>query len=314
MSDTPFWLSGGRGLARRLFQVLLLGLPALAHCTVMVVTTTADLRSMTEALGGERVHVTSLVANAGDAETYVPRPQDIERLRQAQLVVRVGVDYDLWLDRLITKTANPSILRGAAGYVDASHGITLLEVKTGGIAAGGHSHGAGNPHYWLDPENATIISANITGALALLDPSGSQYYERMRNVFLARLKKSILIWQQKLAHLNRRPILVYHNSWPYFARRFRLNFAAAIEPRPGVAPSPAGLARLLRQIREEHIQVIVRKPQEPSREVDFLAAKTGARVVLLAASVGDTTQAGDYFSLFDANVGALAAAYASSIK
>ena len=126
MSDKPFWLSGGRDLARHLFQVLLLGLPALAHCTVSVVTTTADLRSMTEALGGERVHVTSLVPNAGDAETYVPRPQDVERLRQAQLVVRVGVDYDLWLDRLITKTANPSILRGAAGYVDASNGITLL--------------------------------------------------------------------------------------------------------------------------------------------------------------------------------------------
>ena len=317
MSDKPFWLSGGRNLARRLFrvlQVLLLSAPVFAHCAVSVVTTTADLRSMTEALGGDRIHVTSLVPNAGDAENYVPRPQDVERLRQAQLIVRVGVDYDLWLDKLITKAGNASIRRGAPGYVDASRGVTLLEVKTGGISTDGHSHGAGNPHYWLDPENAIFISASITGALAQLDPSGSQHYERLRNAFLARLKLSIPLWQEKLAHLNGRPMLVYHNSWPYFSRRFRLNIAAAIEPKPGVAPSPAALARLLRQIRDDQIQVIVREPQEPSRDVDFLAAKAGARVAVLAASVGDTAQALDYFSLFDANVSALIAAFPSSIK
>ena len=120
-------------------------------------------------------------------------------------------------------------------------------------------------------------------ALAQLDPSGSQHYERLRNAFLARLKLSIPLWQERLAHLNGRPMLVYHNSWPYFSRRFRLNIAAAIEPKPGVAPSPAALARLLRQIRDDQIQVIVREPQEPSRDVNFLAAKTGARVAVLAA-------------------------------
>jgi ABC-type Zn uptake system ZnuABC Zn-binding protein ZnuA len=229
-------------------------------------------------------------------------------------VVRIGLDYDLWLDKLTSKAANPAIVRGGKGLVDASGGITLLEVKTGGFGGDGHAHGAGNPHYWLDPENAVYITANITGALARVDPAGSKFYEQKRNEFLARLKTMIPVWQSKLAPLNGLPIVMYHNTWPYFGRRFRLNFAASIELKPGVPPSPSALASLLHRIREEHISVIVREPQEPSRDVDFLAEKTGSRVAVMAASIGDTDQARDYFSLFDANVAALVAAFSGHPK
>ena len=314
MELKPFWRKSGRSGARYLFVALLMALPLVGRCALSVVTTTPDLRSITEAIGGERVHVTSLVPDAGDAENYVPRPQDIERLHQAQVVVRIGLDYDLWLDKLTSKAANPAIVRGGKGLVDASGGITLLEVKTGGFGGDGHAHGAGNPHYWLDPENAVYITANITGALARVDPAGSKFYEQKRNEFLARLKTMIPVWQSKLAPLNGLPIVMYHNTWPYFGRRFRLNFSATIELKPGVPPSPSALASLLHRIREEHILVIVREPQEPSRDVDFLAEKTGSRVAVMAASIGDTDQARDYFSLFDANVAALVAAFSGHPK
>jgi hypothetical protein len=55
--------------------------------------------------------------------------------------------------------------------------------------------------------------------------------------------------------------------------------------------------------------VIVKQPFEPDRYPAFLAEKAGARVVLLAASVGAIPQAADYFALFDYNVKALAAAF-----
>jgi ABC-type Zn uptake system ZnuABC Zn-binding protein ZnuA len=60
------------------------------------------------------------------------------------------------------------------------------------------------------------------------------------------------------------------------------------------------------------VSFIVRHPQDPARDVDFLARKAGARVAILAASVGDLPQAKDYFSLFDTNVAALTAAYSES--
>src|SRR5262245_25346040 len=96
--------------------------PAGAQERLSVVTTTNDLRSLTEAIGGERVAVTALVPSGFDPEEYQPRPQDLARVRQARAVVRVGLDFDLWLDRLLAQ-AGGNVRRRSAGYVDASLGI-----------------------------------------------------------------------------------------------------------------------------------------------------------------------------------------------
>jgi ABC-type Zn uptake system ZnuABC Zn-binding protein ZnuA len=308
------WLQRGRATVRILFLGLLLLVPPGTQAALPVVTTTADLQSLVEAVGGDRVSVLSLVPPGSDAEEYAPRPQDLDRLRGARVVVRVGLDYDLWLDRLLRQSGKPALLRGGPGHVDASNAIVLLEVKGGGLSGGGHSHGAGNPHYWLDPANADIITGNIVEALARLDPANARYYEQRRIDFLARLEQRIREWQAKLAPLAGKPLLTYHNNWPYLARRFKLNFVGTIEPRPGVAPSPAALAGLIRRMQDERVAVIVRHPQEPVRDVDFLARKAGARVAILAASVGDLPQARDYLALFDTNVAALTAAFSGEPK
>src|SRR5436190_12251261 len=67
-----------------------------------VVTTTSDLRSLAEAVGGARVSVTNLAPAGLDPEEYQPRPQDLARVARARLIVRVGLDFDLWFDRLLT--------------------------------------------------------------------------------------------------------------------------------------------------------------------------------------------------------------------
>ena len=107
----------------------------------------------------------------------------------------------------------------------------------------GHAHGSGNPHYWLDPKNAEIITANILEALARIDPANAADYEANRLAFLARLQAKLAEWEAKLAPLKAMPIVAYHNSWPYFARRFRLDFVGFIETKPGVPPSPVASCR-----------------------------------------------------------------------
>ena len=134
--------------------------PGFAQDRIQVVTTTTDLRSLTEAVGGERVVAVSLVPPSMDAEEYQPKPQDVLRLKHARLLVRVGLDYDLWLDRLLAQAGRPEISRGGPAYVDASFGIAVLELRGMSVGPGdGHAHGSGNPHYWLDPKNAEIITA-----------------------------------------------------------------------------------------------------------------------------------------------------------
>jgi len=284
---------------------LALGGPAPAQERLAIVTTTGDLRSLAEAVGGDRVAVTSLVPPGFDPEDYQPRPQDFARVSKARVVVRVGLDFDLWFDRLLAQ-AGAGARRGEPGYVDASFAIATLDVRGVSVGAGdGHAHGSGNPHYWLDPKNAEIITANILAGLARVDPANTPTYEANRLAFLARLDGKLKQWEAKLAPLHGAPLVAYHNSFAYFARRFRLDFVGFVEPRPGVPPPPSHIATLIGTMRARGVKIIVRQPHEPEKNTAFLAQRTGATVVLLAASVGALPGADDYISLFDANVAAL---------
>ncbi|HKH03021.1 MAG TPA: metal ABC transporter substrate-binding protein [Bradyrhizobium sp.] len=280
--------------------------PALTQDRIQVITTTTDLRSLTEMVGGDLIDAVNLVPANFDAEEYQAKPQDVLRLKNARLVVRVGLDYDLWFDRLLQTADARDIQRGGAGYVDASFGIAALEVRGVSVGPGdGHAHGSANPHYWLDPKNAEFITANILAGLARIDPANSSRYDANRQAFLARLNHKIQEWETRLAPLRAMPIIAYHNSWPYFARRFRLDFADFLEIKPGVPPTPSHLAGIIQTMRKRSVRMVVREPHEPERDVAFVAQKTGASVVVLAATVGGLPAARDYFSLFDTNVGAL---------
>ena len=280
--------------------------PGFAQNRLLVVTTTTDLRSLTEAVGGDRVEAVSLVPPNMDAEEYQPKPQDILRLKQAKLLVRVGLDYDLWLDGLLARVMRPQIGRGGPAYVDASSGIAVLEFT--GVSLGpadGHAHGSGNPHYWLDPRNAEIITASILEGLSRIDPANAKRYEENRAAFLARLQTKLADWDRRLTFLRAVPIIAYHNSWPYFARRFRLNIAGFIEIKPGVPASASHLAGLVHTMRAHDVRIVLREPHDPQRDIAFVADQAGARIMTLAASVGALPQARDYIALFDTDVEAL---------
>jgi ABC-type Zn uptake system ZnuABC Zn-binding protein ZnuA len=275
-------------------------LPGIALAQLKVVATTAELHSLASAVGGDAIRVSHLIPAGADGENFQPRPNDLAQVREAQAVIRVGADYDLWLERLLRQSGNAAVQRGGPGYVDASRDVALLDVRAGGIGPDdGHAHGRGNPHYWLDPANAEMITATILEAFARLDPPNAKRYEANRLAFVERLGARMAEWKRLLD--KPQTLIAYHDTWPYFARRFRLRFVGIIETRPGVPPSPSHLASLAAM----KVGAIVREPHEPRRDVDFLAARTGARVVILASGVGSVPEARDYLSLIDYNVRAL---------
>lgn len=290
---------------------LLAAAPPPSLAALAVVTTTSDLQSIAEAVGGSQVVATSLAPPLTNAETFQPRPQDLQRLQAAALVVRVGLDYDRWLDGLLKKTGRADLMRRGRAHVDASYGIALLDIRSAVLdATSGHGHGAGNPHYWLDPRNAEIVSANVQQGLSRVDPEHAPAYAANRERFVAALRARQRDWEARLAALVGQPVLAYHDSWAYFARRFRLRIVDVIEPKPGIPPSPARLAALLRTMQQERVRAIIRQPFDPESMPRLLAQKSGAKIVVLAASVGALPPARDYFAMMEYNVAALAAAYA----
>src|SRR5206468_2619390 len=170
-----------------------------ASAAMRVVATTADLAALAAAVGGDLVEVQTIVPPGSDPEAFEPRPGDIDRLRHADVLVRIGLGYDYWLDRLIGQIGDRRLMRGGDAYVDASAGIPLLEIRgQSAVTEGGHAHGVANPHYWLDPENAAIITAGIAEALARRAPAEAPGILANRERFLAGLEVELQRWSARL--------------------------------------------------------------------------------------------------------------------
>jgi ABC-type Zn uptake system ZnuABC Zn-binding protein ZnuA len=280
-----------------------------AFAAMPVVATTTDLAALVAVVGGDLVSVESIVPSGVDPEAFEPRPGDLAKVRHAALLVRVGLGYDYWLDGIVNQTGEKRLMRGGEAYVDASAGIPLLEIRGQSVVnEGGHAHGVANPHYWLDPENAITITAGIAEALVRIAPAQRERLLANRERFLSQLGARRASWTRTLAPFAGARFIAYHNSWPYFARRFRLDVIAFIEPKAGVAPSPAHLAQLISVGRAAQVRAILHEPYEPEDASRFVGQKLGVPLVRLAVSVGSLAGTDDYLALFDYNVATLAKA------
>ena len=236
-----------------------------------------------------------------------------QSVRDAALVLRIGLGYDEWLNRLLAQSDNSRVRPGAEGYLDLSKHIALLEVQGRSVESrSGHAHGAANPHYWLDPANGELLSAAIAEALVRAAPEARGEIEAGQKRFASELRSGIDRWARQLEPFRGAPVVTYHNGWPYFARRFHLNILDAIEPKEGVPPSPTRLVSLAARMRQARVRAILQEPFEPTEASRFLSERTGARVVVLAPSVGSLPGTDDYLMLFDRDVALLADALAGS--
>ena len=273
----------------------------IALAKVNVVAATPDLADIAKQVGGDRVSVYSVAKANQDLHMIEPRPSDVSRVARADLVVRVGLDLDLWMDALLNAAANGKVNREGRGYVDASVGIRRLEVPRKQITgASGDIHVYGNPHYWLDPLNGEVISANILEGLKRVSPGSAGYFEKNRAAFLADLRSAMRRWQQKLGPYQGRKIVVYHDAWPYLTHRFGLKLLGSIEPKPGIPPTASHVASLIEDIKAEKQPVVIADAAFYSdKAAKTIAARTGAKFAVIPSSVGGAKGADDYISLFD---------------
>src|SRR6267143_5056779 len=142
-----------------------------AQAKLNVVATLADFGSIAEEIGGDKVKVTSLARGTEDSHFVDARPSHVVTLNKADLLLEGGADLEVgWLPPLVNSARNGKILTSARGRVVMADGIRLLEVPTTPVDRSmGDVHPLGNPHFWLDPENARVMAAHVTDVLANLD-------------------------------------------------------------------------------------------------------------------------------------------------
>lgn len=276
---------------------------------VTAVAATQDLAWVTSAVGGPNVSVDYLASSNEDPHGVEPRPSQAARLARANLVVRVGLDLDLWFDALIRRAGNPRVLPGAAGYVDASRGVRLLEIPSGKLdPSRGDIHIYGNPHYFFGPSNLPAVVRNVRDGLKRVDPSGAPTYDANAAVLVQRLNESLPRWKQQLAPHRGKGVVTYHKSLIYLLAEFGLREVGNVEPRPGLEPTAGHVGAVARQMKAEGVRVILTEGWRPRRFANVLAGQSGGRVVPLPGGVGAEKGLDDYFRFMDACVERLASA------
>jgi zinc/manganese transport system substrate-binding protein len=278
---------------------------------LQVVATLPDLADIAGQVGGTRVDVGSIAVGFQDPHYVDPKPSFVVKLNRADIFVQVGLDLEIgWVPPLLNQSRNPRIQPGGPGYLDASQGIEILQRPTRQLSrAEGDIHIYGNPHYWMDPLNGKIIAAHLAEVFAKLRPEWAAEFLGRSREFAARIDHANQRWQAQLAPYRGVKVVAYHNSWPYFERRFGIVIAGFVEPKPGIPPTPNDLLRAINLIRVEGIKVIMHSVYYDEKPARFIAEKTAARVVTLATSVGGAEGANDYLKLFDYNVGLLVEAF-----
>lgn len=275
---------------------------------LFVVTSTTDLHDIAHTVGGNRAEVIHISEGYQDPHFVEAKPSFILRLRRADVFAYVGLDLEAgWMPVLIDGARNPKIRPGGSGNVDVSRAIPVLDRARGAVdRSQGDVHPLGNPHYWLDPANGRRIARLFRDRFSQLDPAGAAVYARNTRDFEARLAAAERSWAPLLARIKGKPVVAWHTSWKYLAQYTGMNIVGFMEPKPGVPPSPAHLAGLIGTMRRTGTKVILMEPFYNRKTADFVAARAGAKVLVLPPSVGGVRGVRDYIGLLRHDIEQLA--------
>ena len=280
-----------------------IGTTAVGATKINVVTTTADLKSITELIGGDKVDVSSIATGYQNPHFVDPKPSYIIKLSRADMFVTVGLDLETgWSPQLLSSSRNLKIQKGSNGYVDASVGVVLMQVPSVINRGEGDIHIFGNPHYWLDPINGKQIAKNICEGLEKISPENKAFFEANLNAFNTKIDLKLKEWEMKMAPYKGVKIIAYHNEWCYFEQRFGLEIADFLEPKPGIPPTPTQIVKIISEIKNNAIKVIISSPYFTTSSSDVVSKQTGAKTIVLGTSVGAFDSIKDYFDLFDYDI------------
>lgn len=251
-----------------------------------VVSTVPDFAAIASEIGGDLVDVSSMVRPTQDPHFLDAKPSFVLGLNKADLLLLVGMELEGgWLPPLLLAARNPRIQRGSPGYLDCSTLISPMG-KQAADRSKGDVHPGGNPHYWTDPRNGVLLAWGITKRLAQLDPKHAATYEERGAAFVQELEQRISGWRKMLEPFADFQVAVYHKSWIYFLDFAGLTEMGALEPKPGIPPSPAHVAALIQTAATRKVRLVLQESFYPTTLSRQFAAKTGAKLLVLPTMTG----------------------------
>lgn len=257
---------------RTLLTVLLVLLsPAALAAPVKVVASFSVLGDIVRQIAGDHAVVVTLVGPDGDAHTFDPSPADAKQLADAALVVSNGLGIDVWIERL----AKSADYKGAV--VVASDGIQARHMTE---EEGEVKKEITDPHAWQNLQNGAIYVRNIEAALEQADPANAAAYKQAAEKYTGELLALDAEVRRDIAAVPKakRRVITSHDAFGYFGAAYGVDFLAPEGISTETEPSAGDVAKLVDQIRAEHIKSLFIENMTDARLVTIIGKETGAVV------------------------------------
>lgn len=262
---------------------------------IKVVATTTVIYDFVREIGKDKVKADYLVRGDQDPHFLEIMPSYMMKLRNADMLIKIGLGLELWAQQLIDGSRNSKIK-----IIDLSEGIQKKDVPSGKASASeGDIHPHGNPHYWLDPYNVRIMCQEIYDALASFSPQDKDYFKKNLDDYLVRLNSKIGEWDKKMEANKGKAFVFFHASWVYFADRYGIKIAGYIEPKPGIAPTPSHNAEIIDVIKRNNVKYILMENFYSTSAPGQIASMTGVKVVKVPTGVYGMQGINSYLQMMD---------------
>lgn len=241
-----------------------------------VVTTLPLFADLIENVGGDSVDVTALLPSGADPHTFEPAPRDVAVLENADIVFVNGRD----LEPAALNVIEPNL----------PEGVPLVGLAEEAEAAGVEVR-AGDPHLWMNPDNAMIYAQVIRDQLALLDAENAAAYEANYDAYAATLSdlgEEMVVTVEAAAAENRK-LITTHDAFGYLAEFLGFAITAFVAEGPGQDASPSDIAAIVEAIEDGGVPAVFTEPQisGESETLEQAAADAGAEICRLYSDAFD---------------------------
>ena len=255
---------------------------------IRVIVSIPPQAEFVEKIGGDKVVVTVMVPPGANPHTYEPTPVQLEEVSKAQIYARVGsagpgsgIEFELaWMDKIIN--INEKML-----VVDCSANVKFVAVNYEDgepVEYNGYDENNKNanrpegidPHIWLSPSNAKIMSENIYDGLVRVDPENQKYYKLNLDNYLAELEELNEEISRMFMGKENKIIIVYHPTWTYFTSDYGIRQIAIEEE--GKEPTAEGIKALIDKAKQYNIKVIFASPEFSTKSAEAVAREIGGSV------------------------------------
>ena len=274
--------------------------PLASQAKLNILTTTTNLKSLVEIVGGENVSVSSICKGTQDPHYIEAKPSFTLKAARADLLISIGLDLEIgWLPLILRGSRNPKLRPGEIGSFVAGEFIDTLEKPTGKISRSeGDVHPEGNPHFMLDPLKALTVASHLKDKLIQIDPEHSPAYEDNFNRFASNLKKKLDDWKKRIPEGKK--VITYHKTLTYFYQRFGIRNIAQLEPKPGVPPSASHILNVMKEANKQGVQLaLVENYFDPSVAYRVAKGISGLKVKIVPVSVNGEPGVSNLFDLYE---------------